>query len=153
MSVRWWMQGKNSRTSGFKNRKRRENTRHLCAGQKPGFCLHRRVACRFQSGLRRWWLGPEYSLIIPATRIAGRSSTGRLKRPPMQAPVLGVMGRKIKFLTRSINLGKSGNYKARVEIFGAPLEFTWSCYLGGRKPCGHCDSCKLRAKDSPAPGC
>ncbi|MBI4351055.1 MAG: 7-cyano-7-deazaguanine synthase QueC [Elusimicrobia bacterium] len=57
----------------------------------------------------------------------------------------GSGGKKIKLLTPLIRLSKAGIARLAVKL-KAPLELTWSCYSGGAKPCGHCDSCKLRAK-------
>ncbi|OGR42732.1 MAG: 7-cyano-7-deazaguanine synthase QueC [Elusimicrobia bacterium GWA2_61_42] len=57
----------------------------------------------------------------------------------------GAGGRKIKLLTPLIKLSKAGIARLGVKL-GAPLELTWSCYRGGRLPCGRCDSCKLRAR-------
>lgn len=57
----------------------------------------------------------------------------------------GAGGNKIKLLTPLIKLSKAQIVRLAVKL-GAPLALTWSCYSGGKKPCGHCDSCKLRAK-------
>ena len=51
----------------------------------------------------------------------------------------------IKIETPLIYLKKSDIVKKGVEL-NAPLHLTWSCYRGGERPCGTCDSCVLRAK-------
>ena len=42
-----------------------------------------------------------------------------------------------------LDLSKSQTISLGTEL-GLDYSLTWSCYLGGDKACGRCDSCKLR---------
>ncbi|MDP2846529.1 MAG: 7-cyano-7-deazaguanine synthase QueC [Candidatus Methanoperedens sp.] len=47
--------------------------------------------------------------------------------------------------TPLISMSKADIVKRGVEI-DAPLEWSWSCYEGGGKPCGECESCLRRGR-------
>lgn len=55
----------------------------------------------------------------------------------------GVQGRMIKVQTPLIHLSKARIIRLADKLH-VPLELTWSCYQGEPKPCGVCDSCRLR---------
>jgi 7-cyano-7-deazaguanine synthase len=55
------------------------------------------------------------------------------------------LGRKISIHTPFINKTKAEEIKLGEQL-GVDWSLTWSCYRGGEKPCGTCDSCLLRAK-------
>jgi len=55
----------------------------------------------------------------------------------------GVEGRKIKIETPLIRMTKAEIIKLGTKL-KVPYGMTWSCYSGGKYPCGMCDSCKLR---------
>ena len=57
----------------------------------------------------------------------------------------GVEGRPVDVRTPLIDLTKADIVRLGIEL-GAPLELTWSCYLGNDDPCRECDACRLRAK-------
>ncbi len=57
----------------------------------------------------------------------------------------GREGAPIKIEAPLLKMSKAEIVKEAVRL-GVPLELTWSCYLGGKKACGRCDSCKLRLK-------
>jgi len=57
----------------------------------------------------------------------------------------GAEGRPLKIETPLLNLDKAAIARMARDL-GVPLARTWSCYRGGRRPCGICDACKLRAK-------
>lgn len=57
----------------------------------------------------------------------------------------GVEGKAITIRTPLIHLTKAATIQLAVTN-GAPLHLTTSCYKGGAKACGICDSCSLRLK-------
>ena len=57
----------------------------------------------------------------------------------------GTRRTRLRVLAPLLKLTKAGIWKLGRKV-GAPLELTWSCYAGGERPCGRCDSCKLRQK-------
>ena len=57
----------------------------------------------------------------------------------------GVEKKTIKVITPLIDLTKARIITLGTAL-GVPYGLTWSCYRGGKTPCGACDSCRLRAK-------
>jgi len=57
----------------------------------------------------------------------------------------GVEGRGVKVLAPLLDLTKADIVRLAVRL-EAPIAKTWSCYKGGRSPCGTCESCVLRAR-------
>ncbi|MCO7125573.1 7-cyano-7-deazaguanine synthase QueC [Sporolactobacillus shoreicorticis] len=57
----------------------------------------------------------------------------------------GVSARHLTIKTPLMHLTKAETVRLGVEL-GAPYRLTTSCYNGGEKACGVCDSCRLRIK-------
>ncbi len=57
----------------------------------------------------------------------------------------GVEGASIKVLTPLIKKSKREIIRLGIKL-NVPYELTWSCYKGGKRPCGVCESCFLRKK-------
>lgn len=51
----------------------------------------------------------------------------------------------IKIITPLLHKGKADIIRLGLRL-KVPFALTWSCYLGGKKPCGRCDSCYYRNK-------
>ena len=57
----------------------------------------------------------------------------------------GVEGTAVEVDAPLLKMSKADIVREAVRL-GVPLEHTWSCYSGGDKACGACDSCRLRLK-------
>ena len=57
----------------------------------------------------------------------------------------GIAHRGIEIVAPLIDKSKKDIVKLGIEL-GVPFERTWSCYTGGRYPCGKCDSCRFRIR-------
>ncbi len=54
-------------------------------------------------------------------------------------------GRHISIHAPFENMTKADEIRLGLEL-GVDFGLTWSCYRGGERPCGRCDSCLLRAR-------
>ncbi len=57
----------------------------------------------------------------------------------------GREGRAIRIIAPLIKYSKKDIVRLGSKL-GVPWGLTWSCYRGGARPCGRCDSCLLRAR-------
>jgi len=72
--------------------------------------------------------GPEF---LEAYRKAVKKGTRGSAKIKIKAPLIRKSKKEIVKLAKRLRV---------------PLRLTWSCYKGGKRPCGRCDSCRLRAK-------
>lgn len=63
----------------------------------------------------------------------------------------GSEGNRTKIMVPLLHLRKTEIIELGTSLY-VPYELTWSCYEGGEKPCGECDSCLIRLKGFEALG-
>ena len=78
-----------------------------------------------------------YDSLVDVLRLGSKVGTAYNVPMAIEAPIIA--------------MSKAEIVRYGVEL-GAPLELTWSCYAGGDRPCGACDSCELREAGFAAAG-
>ncbi|MCM8813516.1 MAG: 7-cyano-7-deazaguanine synthase QueC [Candidatus Omnitrophica bacterium] len=63
----------------------------------------------------------------------------------------GAQGRAVAIRAPLLRKNKAQIVRLAARL-GVPFALTWSCYEGGRRPCGVCDSCALRRQGFSAAG-
>ena len=71
-----------------------------------------------------------YDALVEVLRLGSKVGTAYQVPMRIEAPI--------------IRMSKADIVRHALEL-DAPLDVTWSCYAGGERPCGACDSCLLRA--------
>lgn len=56
---------------------------------------------------------------------------------------VGVEGKGVRIEAPLLRMSKADIVREAVRL-NVPIALTWSCYKGGEKACGRCDSCQLR---------
>ena len=94
-----------------------------------------------------------YAETIKATKIfLGINAVDFSSYPDCTPQYLKSMQQVMKALNNGIEICAPIEKYSKAQIIKlgtklkVPYEKTWSCYNGKNKPCGKCDSCKLRAK-------
>lgn len=97
------------------------------------------------NGLTEIWIGANavdysgYPDCRPAYLRAFEAMAGRATRAAVER------GERVRIRAPLLRLSKA-SIVAAGERRGVPWGLTWSCYRGGRRPCGRCDSCLFRAR-------
>ena len=124
---------------------------------RDGHPVHLRSGAQHDLPVARAWAGPKCSArptsssastrsTTPAIPTAGPSSSARSKRLARLATRAGVEGRPLTVHTPLIELSKADIVRLGLSL-GLDYGLTHSCYdpRPDGRPCGHCDSCRLRA--------
>jgi 7-cyano-7-deazaguanine synthase len=92
------------------------------------------------------------ALLGPATHlIGGWNAADELNYPDCREPFLAVTEQTLRLATerefvivRPLITDDKAAIVRRALVLGAPIDLTWTCYLGGELACGTCDACQLR---------
>jgi len=69
----------------------------------------------------------------------------RFYRAFKKAAAAGIKNKNIQIVVPLLHKRKAQIIRLGKRL-GAPFGLSWSCYRGGRRPCGECDSCRFRAR-------
>ncbi|MFA5362398.1 MAG: 7-cyano-7-deazaguanine synthase QueC [Candidatus Omnitrophota bacterium] len=137
----------NTRPRILANTRTREHTNNIPSTYVPGrniIFLSFALSCAEAIGARSVFIGahaqdysgypdcrPEFYRAFRKAAAAGTKAGVENRAIAIETPLIH------KTKAQIINCGRT---------LGVPFGLTWSCYRGGKKPCGKCDSCCYRAK-------